>query len=60
MINNNIDGPLVLIIAPTREIAWQASEVVESIGNVETGNKAGHVDVPLNDIVLESAEFINN
>ena len=31
--NNNMDGPLVLIIAPTREIAWQASEVVESIGS---------------------------
>jgi len=35
-------------------------EIVESIGVAETGNKAGHVDVPLNDIVLESAEFINN
>ena len=35
-------------------------EIVESIGVVETGNKAGHADVPLNDIVLESAEFINN
>ena len=31
--SNNMDGPLVLIIAPTREIAWQASEVVESIGS---------------------------
>jgi len=35
-------------------------EIVESIGVAETGNKAGHADVPLNDIVLESAEFINN
>jgi len=35
-------------------------EIVEDIGTVGTGNKAGHADVPLDDIVLENAEFIDN
>ena len=35
-------------------------EIVESIGNAETGNKAGHADVPLADIVIESAELIDS
>ena len=31
--NNNNNGPTVLVLAPTREIAWQASEVIESIAS---------------------------
>ncbi|MGE5027354.1 MAG: peptidylprolyl isomerase [Betaproteobacteria bacterium] len=31
-------------------------EVVDRIGKVKTGNSAGHQDVPLEDIVIESAE----
>ena len=33
-------------------------EIVESIGAVSTGNNAGHSDVPLIDIIIETVEVI--
>ena len=33
-------------------------EIVESIGAVSTGNNAGHSDVPLIDIIIETVEAI--
>jgi len=38
----------------------EGMEIVETIGAVETGNKAGHADVPLVDIVIESVELIDS
>ena len=35
-------------------------DVVEAIGTVETGNKAGHGDVPIETIIIESAEILDN
>ena len=33
-------------------------DVVEKIGTVATGNKAGHGDVPIETIVIESVEIL--
>ena len=33
-------------------------EIVEGIGAVSTGNNAGHSDVPLIDIIIETVEVI--
>lgn len=36
----------------------EGKEVIDKIKKVRTGNKAGHQDVPVEDIVIESAEEI--
>ncbi|MCX7627364.1 MAG: peptidylprolyl isomerase [Methylophilaceae bacterium] len=36
----------------------QGSEVVDTIAKVKTGNRAGHQDVPIEDVVIESAEVV--
>tara|TARA_B100001564_G_C20327464_1_gene528598 strand:+ start:21 stop:614 length:594 start_codon:yes stop_codon:yes gene_type:complete len=35
-------------------------DVVETIGAVDTGNKAGHGDVPIETIIIESVEILDN
>ena len=35
-------------------------DVVETIGAVDTGNKAGHGDVPTETIIIESVEILDN
>lgn len=36
----------------------EGREVVDRIAKVRTGNKAGHQDVPMEDVVIESAEVV--
>jgi len=36
----------------------EGKAVIDKIRKVRTGNKAGHQDVPVEDIVIESAEII--
>ena len=36
----------------------EGSEVVDAIRKVKTGNKAGHQDVPVEDVIIERAEVV--
>ena len=36
----------------------EGTEVVDKIRKVKTGNRAGHQDVPLEDVVIEKAEIV--
>jgi peptidyl-prolyl cis-trans isomerase B (cyclophilin B) len=36
----------------------EGKEVVDAIRKVKTGNKAGHSDVPVEDVVIEKAEIV--
>lgn len=36
----------------------EGTDVVDKIAQVKTGNKAGHQDVPVEDVVIESAEAV--
>ena len=36
----------------------EGQEVIDKIRKVRTGNKGGHQDVPLEDVVIESAELV--
>ena len=36
----------------------EGQEVVDQIRKVKTGNKAGHQDVPVEDVIIESAEIV--
>lgn len=36
----------------------EGTEVVDKIKKVKTGNRAGHQDVPLEDVVIEKAEIV--
>ena len=38
----------------------QGLDIVEAIGSVDTGNKAGHGDVPIETIIIENVEVLDN
>lgn len=38
----------------------QGFDIVEAIGSVDTGNKAGHGDVPIETIIIENVEVLDN
>jgi peptidyl-prolyl cis-trans isomerase B (cyclophilin B) len=36
----------------------EGTEVVDKIRKVKTGNRGGHQDVPVNDVVINKAEIV--
>jgi peptidyl-prolyl cis-trans isomerase B (cyclophilin B) len=63
---NVADNDFLNFSAPTSQ-GWgycvfgkvvEGTEVVDKIAKVKTGNKAGHQDVPVEDVVIQSAEAV--
>jgi peptidyl-prolyl cis-trans isomerase B (cyclophilin B) len=63
---NIADNDFLNFSAPTTQ-GWgycvfgklvEGMEVVDKIAKVKTGSKAGHQDVPVDDVVIESAEVV--
>jgi peptidyl-prolyl cis-trans isomerase B (cyclophilin B) len=63
---NIADNDFLNFSAPTPQ-SWgycvfgkvvEGMEVVDKIAKVKTGSKAGHQDVPVDDVVIESAEVV--
>ena len=64
--NNVNDNDFLNFTAPTAQ-GWgycvfgkvvEGTEVVDAIRKVKTGNKAGHQDVPVEDVIIERAEVV--